>query len=98
VFTENNTHEAYLDALYLGGLAELEALRPNVKPVIYQFYKAFGYARRETAGGEVVPEGVWLKLCKTLPYEIDKAVEVLQSADDFYLSLCAEKLKKAAKK
>ncbi len=96
MFNENNTHETWRDAKKLGALDKLEAARPKVKPLIYEFYSAFSALRREAEDMKYIRRADIEKAVETIYYEQDKAVEIIQKADDYYLSLCAAKTKRMA--
>jgi hypothetical protein len=98
VFYENNTYETWRDAKDLGGLDELEANRPKVKPIVSQMYSLFSELRRETPEKEKIKRKDIEKAVNVLNYEIDKAIEVIQAADDYYMKLVFEKLKRMAAK
>ncbi len=94
MFFENNTRETWLDAKYLGGLDELEANRPKVKKRIYDLYNCFASCLRDADEMRPIKSDAILKAVSVLNYEPDKAVKVIQSADDHYRKLYAEKLKR----
>lgn len=94
MFFENNTHEAWRDAKQLGGLEELEAARPKVKPRIYAMYNLFSKLRREADELKPIRAALILDDVTVLSYEPDKALAVIQAADDHYLKLCADKIKR----
>lgn len=98
MFHENNTHETWKDAKKLGALDQLEAARPKVKPLIYAFYDAFSSLRREAEDMKILKRCDIEKAIETIYYEQDKAVEIIQKADDYYLKLCAAKIKRMAAK
>ena len=98
MFYENNTREAWLDAKALGGLDELEANRPKVKPRIYQLYSVFNRLRREADEMKPIKSDAIFNAAAVLNYEQDKAVKVIQAADDHYLKMCADKIKRMNQK
>lgn len=98
MFYENNTQEAWRDAKFLGGLDELEAARPKVKPRIYQLYSVFSRLRRDADDMKPIKSDQIFNACAVLNYEQDKAVQVIQAADDYYLKLCADKIKRMNQK
>lgn len=99
MFYENNTRETWQDAKDLGGLDELEAGRPVAKPVVWALYGVYSDSRREGDELKPIKAAVFEKACKNaLSYETDLAVKVLQSADDHYLKLCVEKIKRTKAK
>ncbi len=98
MFYDNNTQEAWNDAKDLGGLDELEAVRPKVKKRVWRIYNVFSELRRETPHQEKIKRKYIEKAAKILDYEIDKAIEVIQAADDYYSKLCTDKIKRMNQK
>jgi len=94
VFNENNTYETWKDAKKLGALDKLEAARPKVKALIYEFYNEFNSLRREAEDMKILKRCDIERAIETIYYEQDKAVEIIQKADDYYLKLCAAKIKR----
>jgi len=78
----------------LGGLDDLESARPKVKPRIYQLYSIFNRLRRDADDMKPIKSDVIFNAAAVLNYEQDKAVRVIQSADDHYLKMCADKIKR----
>ena len=98
MFHENNTRETWIDAKFLGGLDDLEAARPKVKPRIYQLYGIFSSLRRDAEDMKPIKSDAVYQAAAVLNYEQDKAVKVIQAADDHYLKLCADKIKRMNQK
>lgn len=82
------------DAKKLGYLEQFEASRPVVKPVIYALYDAFSSLRREAKEMKYIKRKEIEKAVESIYYEQDKAIEIIQKADNHYLALCAAKLKR----
>lgn len=72
----------------------MEAHRPQPKHRVWALYEVFSACIRETKHMTPVKASVFSKAAAVLNYENDIAVKLLQSADDFYLKLCAEKTKR----
>jgi hypothetical protein len=82
----------------LGGLDDLEAQRPKVKPRIYQLYSIFNRLRRDADEMKPIKADAIFQASAVLNYEQDKAVRVVQAADDHYLKMCADKIKRMNQK
>lgn len=98
MFYENNTHEAWCDAKALGCLDELMAGEPNPPARIYAMYNTLMRLRRDVSAEHRVPQKELYEAARLIDYEPDKAVQVMQAADDNFLHLCAEKIKRLNKK
>lgn len=98
MFYENNTHEAWCDAKALGCLDELIKAEPKPPARVYAMYNALMVLRRDTEAEHRVPYKDLYEAARFIDYEQDKAVQVMQAADDHFLHLCAEKIKRLNKK
>jgi hypothetical protein len=98
VFFENSTREAWMDAKALGGLDELEASKPKVSDNVWSLYSVYSQCRRDAEGMNRIKYDDFYAKASVLRYETDMAVSVLQAADDHYLKLCADKLKRMNQK
>lgn len=82
----------------MGYLEEHEESTPKPKrAIVWQLYGIYLDCRREGKELERIKAKTFYKAAEHLNYETDKAVKVLQSADDHYLKLYADKLKRAHK-
>jgi hypothetical protein len=98
VFYENNTQEAWIDAKDLGGLDELESMRPKATNQVMELYRIFSMLRRECIDMNRIKSADIETLAKSINYEPDKAIIVIQAADDHFLKLCADKIKRMNQK
>jgi len=98
VFYEQNTQETWRDAKDLGAIDELLAAEPKPPARIYEMYNALMMLRRDVEAGARVKTKDLYEAAALIEYETDKAVQVMQAADDYFLQLCAEKIKRLQKK
>lgn len=65
---------------------------------MWALYDVYSQCLRESEHMKPIKAALLYEAAGVLNYERDKAVKVLQSADDHYLKLCADKIKRNAPK
>jgi len=78
----------------LGGLDRYYENEPKVKPRVTALYNAFISCRRDAKENRPIKLKHLYKAAEVLDYEQDMAVMVMQAADNHYLKLCIEKMKR----